>query len=194
MRSPARANSIETTAHARRERQSAASRPLISALAILATAACGAGAAEEPEEAGAGEVAGIEVSPVVGTLSETSTGGALVRVAFEPDPIEAGPVILTLAIEPPPSDPRSVSLDLVAPDMPMHGVVRYSVEEVRPGRFTAAVVIPMVGLWEFYVNLDVGLDTAPFAVRVPSADPDGSGAYVQGVGSRDQGHEHHHGH
>jgi hypothetical protein len=191
----ARANSMESTTHSRRERQSAAARGLMASLAILAVAACGAGMAEEPGEAGAREGAGTDVIPLVGTLSETSTGGALVRLAFDPDPLAAGPLILTLAIDPPPNDPGIVSLDVVSPEMPMHGVVRYPVQEVRPGRFTAAIVVPMAGLWEFYVNLDVGLDTAPFAVRVLSAGPDGSGPHVEAdVGSRDQGHDHHHAH
>jgi hypothetical protein len=176
-----------------RHRRCAAVGGVIVSLAIVAAGACGAGGVEEAGESGARGDAGTRGAAVVGTLSETSTGGTRVRVAFDPDPLAAGPLTLTLAMDPPPADPGAVSLDLVSPEMPMHGVMRYLVQENGPGRFTAAVVIPMEGLWEFYVNLDIGLDTAPFAVHVLPAGPDGSGPLAEAdMGSRDHGHEHAH--
>lgn len=191
----ARTHTIERRARPPRERRSGAGGGLILSLAIVAAGACGSGAAEEVGESGPRDNAESHGVPVNGTLAGTSTGGTLIRLAFDPDPLAAGPLILTLVMDPPPVDPGTVSLDLVSPEMPMHGVLRYPVRVDGPGRFTAAVGIPMAGLWEFYVNLDVGLDTAPFAVRILSAGPDGSGAHVEADGGRrDQGHEHHHAH
>lgn len=143
-------------------------------LAMIAAVGCEPdsmdGASAEASEAGTRLTEESEPTSPVGTLSGRTPGGTLVRVAFSPDPPAAGIVHLAAELEPGPEAREAVSVDLVSPEMPSHGVIRY--DDVRwetPNRFTLDVPIPMGGLWELYVNLDVGLDAIAFEVRVPSA-------------------------
>lgn len=75
--------------------------------------------------------------------------------------------------------PPPLSVDIVAPEMPMHGVARHRIES-NGGEWSARVDIPMPGNWLLYVNFDAGGD----AVEVPLT--------VVGSGSDlDEAHHHH---
>lgn len=107
----------------------------------------------------------------VGILASETESGTSVTVSFTPDPPSAGLVTMTIDLDPAPSDPEAVTVDLVSPEMLTHGVMRYPTRAGNgPGRFTSEVPVPMAGLWEFYVNLDVGLDAAVFSARVGPGD------------------------
>ncbi len=65
------------------------------------------------------------------------------------------------------ASPRS--LDLVSPEMPIHGLVR---REVVDG--WVDIDLPMEGRWTVYVNLDeAGATTSEFRFDVPSGEAGG---------------------
>jgi hypothetical protein len=130
----------------------------------------------------------------LGTLSDTTSGGTHVSVSFAPDPPAIGPVELAIELRPAPAEPELVSVDLVSPEMPAHGVSRHEATGTdSPGLFLVRLSIPMEGLWEFYVNLDVGLDAVAFSIQVPpGAAPDTEGHPAHhGTHGLDDGHQHH---
>lgn len=109
----------------------------------------------------------------IGPMSGTTTVGTEVELTISPDPPRAGSVRLSVQLSPAPEDRSSVSIDLVAPDMPAHGVVRHdNLRWESPNEFLAELPVPMEGVWRFYVNLDVGLDAAPFEVAVGPGESD----------------------
>jgi hypothetical protein len=60
----------------------------------------------------------------------------------------------------------AISVDLLSPTMPAHGIVRYPVVE---GSVT--LDLPMAGRWAIYVNLDaIGENTAEFVFDVEARD------------------------
>jgi hypothetical protein len=170
--------------------------PLLALLGAL-TVACGGdrGGGAEVREAGGHDTAADRSAPTsLGTLMGDTPGGTHVMVRFAPDPPAVGPVELRLELLPPPADPELVTVDMVSPEMSAHGVVRARATPAdRPGHFHARVTVPMEGLWEFYVNLDIGHDAVPFAVRVPAPEDDPAAAQSehQGPGDPEGGHRHH---
>jgi len=180
---------------------SSADRPLtgLPLLALLGAliVGCGGDGAEGVEARETGldrEAVGPSPPAALGTLMGDTPGGTHVMVRFAPDPPAVGPLELHLELHPPPSDPELVTVDMVSPEMPAHGVVRArTTPEDRPGHFHARVTVPMEGLWEFYVNLDVGHDAVPFTVRVPAPEDDPAVAQPehQGPGNPVGEHRHH---
>lgn len=106
-----------------------------------------------------------------GTRITLSTGSLL----------EPGSTRFHILLENPPLDPLPVTVDLVSPEMPMHGVVRYEAEALDGGQYEALVDLPMEGYWELYVNLDYGADAALFELDV--ALPEGAPAHLHTGGS-----------
>jgi hypothetical protein len=97
----------------------------------------------------------------------TSSGGTEVALAWAASEARVGAVRLELSIARGPAS-RIVSVDLVSPTMPMHGVVRVPVGRSDDGRWVAELDIPMEGRWAVFVNLDDdGADTAEFRFDVP---------------------------
>jgi hypothetical protein len=90
-------------------------------------------------------------------LSGRTGTGVVVRLVLEGDQFVEGPARLAFSVDSDVHTPRSV--DLVAPQMPTHGVVRYPVERTGDA-WIAAVDIPMAGEWIAYVNFDDGGDAA----------------------------------
>lgn len=157
----------------------------------LFLAGCGADASHGAHPAGEDE--GVPASPL-GTLSASTEGGTHVMVTFAPDPPLIGPVDVFIELHPAPTNPDQVSVDLVSPDMPAHGVARTQASAGdRPGHFHARVMFPMEGHWELYVNLDIGHEAASFAVHVPAEAEGRPPAQHQhhGTSGPDGEHQHH---
>ncbi len=157
---------------------------------------------EVPEVEVARESAGSPGGEVVevGRLSGTSPGGTQATISLSPDPPRAGPVEVSIEFASPVEDPGSLTVDLVSPDMPAHGVMRHPVRPTdaggEGGRYSATVPIPMEGLWNLYLNLDVGVEAVPFEFQVaphndvpPSFSGDDSAGGNEPV---DHGQHHHH--
>jgi hypothetical protein len=100
------------------------------------------------------------------TWSGRSTNGVSVHLRADQSSLVATqPVQFEIRI-----DDRAVThpvtADLLAPQMPAHGITRYKAVAIGPGVFTLRFEIPMEGLWELYVNLDDGADAAAFTFDV----------------------------
>lgn len=136
--------------------------------------ACTPGAADEviPE----GDRAPLPETRGGDSWTASSTSGVEVRISVDPLPLRPGPARLEIALAAPPPEVLPLSVDLVSPEMPMHGIVRYEAEASSAARYHAVVEIPMEGFWELYVNLDYGADAAVFELDVPA--PAGSGSHL----------------
>ncbi len=66
-----------------------------------------------------------------------------------------------------------MTVDLVSPDMPMHGITRFDSEALSPEEYTVEMDVPMEGRWLVYVNLDIGVNAASFEFRIPESGEDG---------------------
>ncbi|MEE9470538.1 MAG: hypothetical protein V3W32_02395, partial [Gemmatimonadota bacterium] len=82
-------------------------------------------------------------------------------------PVRLGPLSLNIAIRSDSPEPLPVSVDLVSPEMPMHGIRRFDAEAISPTEYTVNLEIPMEGRWLLYVNLDAGVNAASFELDVP---------------------------
>ncbi len=101
--------------------------------------------------------------------------GLVVRVKPEALPVREGPATFIIELDPPPTEPVAVSIDVVSPTMPVHGITRYEARLASRGRLRAQAVIPMAGDWQLYVNLDDGETAALFSFQaVPVADSAGA--------------------
>lgn len=89
-------------------------------------------------------------------------GGATVRITPDGAP-RVGMNRFSISVEPTHRVPLSV--DLVAPRMPMHGVERHEVRKAGD-ELSATIDVPMAGDWILYVNFDAGADAVaiPFSV------------------------------
>ncbi|MEN8375393.1 MAG: hypothetical protein ABFS34_08090 [Gemmatimonadota bacterium] len=144
--------------------------------------------AEPPPEADGGPAG--EEAPAAAAAGDpwaaTSSGGVAVRAVPDPDPPALGAVVFTIEAD----DSTPLSVDLVSPSMPMHGVIRYPLERAA-NRLVATVEIPMEGDWVLYVNFDeAGAHAAELPFQVDG--PAGGGAdHAHGAApAEDPGHEH----
>jgi hypothetical protein len=162
------------------------------ALLVLAGVACTPGAADEALPAG--DPAETPDPDAGDAWTAASTSGVEVTLSVDPLPLRPGPIRLEIALGQEPPAALPLSLDLVSPEMPMHGIVRYETESSSASRYQAVVEIPMEGLWELYVNLDYGADAAVFELDVPA--PEGSTGHEHhgGAPSAEEGGEHGHEH
>ena len=135
--------------------------------------------ASHPDES----FSGVSSEPL-GTLASETPDGTPVRLTLDPDPPSAGSVLLRIQIDGEIPDPAALSVDLVAPRMPAHGIVRFSVRVTDAGKLESEIRIPMEGTWVTYVNLDAGAQAAPFEFPVSPGKGD----------HHHDGHEHNDGH
>lgn len=143
-------------------------------VAALASGACGSAdrtqrsveADETPEAAFAAETIGVPFAEV-GRWEGESSGGTPVTVTTPNVPVRLGPLSLSIAIRSDSPEPLPVSVDLVSPEMPMHGIRRFDAEAISPTEYTVNLEIPMEGRWLLYVNLDAGVNAASFELDVP---------------------------
>jgi hypothetical protein len=144
--------------------------------AVLASFALLAASCSPEPVVDEGGAAGSD-TPVVGRWTAESTLGTEVRLEGPAGPLEAGTIHFVALVDPPPAGP-SLSVDLVSPTMPMHGIQRFPVRRQAPGEYLIEVPIPMEGLWSLYVNLDEGSDAAEFSFEVePGVGAEGHGEH-----------------
>ncbi len=103
------------------------------------------------------------------TWSVRLASGLVVRVKPEVFPVREGPTTFIIELDPPPAKSTAVSIDLVSPTMPAHGITRYDASHESRGRLRAQAEIPMAGDWELYVNLDDGETAALFSFQAVTA-------------------------
>lgn len=102
-------------------------------------------------------------------LNARSPSGTLVRLRPEEVPLRAGTNRFQVALEGSRPADRPVTVDLVSPTMPTHGIARYAAAPAGEA-YSVEVTIPMEGRWLLYVNLDHGDDAAAFDLDVAPAE------------------------
>ena len=120
-------------------------------------------------EAGGGEDASPETAVSLGTPAEwhgATTSGIEVTVRPDQVPIRVGPIVFQISFEQEIPDDIPVSIDVISPEMPVMGLLRYMAEPSGPNTYTVSAEIRMDGAWEIYVNLGDGTDAAPFEFDV----------------------------
>lgn len=144
-------------------------------MGVLLVAACRADAAGEG--ASARDATHDDAPPAeLGMLTSSTPAGIDVELSLEPDPPR--PDSLRLSVWVPDGaigSNEEPSVDLVAPRMPTHGIVRYPLQRADDQTWVADVWIPMEGLWAVYVNLNRGSEAAPFEFHVPGEGETGTG-------------------
>ncbi|MGH7573583.1 MAG: hypothetical protein ACREM1_00390 [Longimicrobiales bacterium] len=128
---------------------------------IAAMAAC----KPQPNVEGA-----IGAQPTDDAWSVRIASGVVVRVRPQATPVREGPVTFLIELDPPPAEELQVSVDLVSPTMPAHGINRYDAQRQARNRYRAVTEIPMAGDWNLYVNLGNGETAAEFSFEVVAAD------------------------
>ncbi len=142
--------------------------------AVVAVAGWGCGSADADTGSGEGPSAAHErhlVNPAVWT--GTTTSGLEVTVRPDPFPIRVGETEFKISIDGPVSEGTPISIDIVSPEMPAMGILRYAAETSGPREYIARAHIGMSGAWEIYVNLGDGTDSAPFAFSVEPGEMGG---------------------
>jgi hypothetical protein len=117
-----------------------------------------------------------------------TTSGIQVTVHPDPIPVRTGITVFQISFEDDVPDDVPVSIDVISPEMPVMGLMRYAAERAGPNTYTVSAEISMDGAWEIYVNLGDGTDSAPFAFGVQLGDVDGNdhtGGHDQTVGVAD---------
>jgi hypothetical protein len=135
------------------------------ALAACLFAIWGAGCADA-DSAAESEPA-VDASDV---WTATSSAGTVVRVSPDTLPLRAGNHRFEVVLEPAPAPQEEVSIDLIAPSMLSHGVLRFPGRRLEEGRFEVRTEIPMEGEWLLYVNVGDGVEAAEFALVVTPAE------------------------
>ena len=160
-------------------------RHILASCAVgLVLTACGPpggrGAGEEEGDDGKAAVAAEEASaPFAETgrwVGETAAGTPVV-VTTENPPMRPGPVSLHIQVQNPGPEVLPVSVDVVAPSMPMHGITRFDAEAISAEEYLVEIELPMEGRWLVYVNLDIGVNAASFEVDVPPSEGASHGHY-----------------
>jgi len=120
--------------------------------------------------------------------SRTGGGTEVVLRRVEPDsgPLVAGPVRWRIETSLPLE--RAPTVDLVSPEMPMHGIVRYPSTASDADGWDVETPIPMEGRWHLYVNVDDGADAAEFIL---DALPGEAGGHEHGSEAGEMPMTHH---
>ena len=104
----------------------------------------------------------------------TTTSGIEVTVRPDRVPIRVGLTVFRISFEHGIPDDIPVSIDVISPEMPVMGLMRYMAEPSGANTYTSSAEIRMDGAWEIYVNLGDGTDAARFAFDVQPGDPAGN--------------------
>ena len=107
----------------------------------------------------------------------TASGGT--EVSLRPDryPVEVGATEFHITLDRAVPEGTSVSIDIVSPEMPAMGILRYPADATGPLAYVARAEIAMDGAWEIYVNLGDGTDAASFEFDV---EPSSMGGHEVG--------------
>ncbi len=100
----------------------------------------------------------------------TTTSGIEVTVRPDRIPVRVGLTTFQISFEQEVPNDVTVSIDVISPEMPVMGLLRYVAEPSGPATYTVSAEIRMDGAWEIYVNLGHGTDAAPFAFDVQPID------------------------
>lgn len=168
----------------------------VAVIVAALVAGCSAGGGEESEGGSAttrpaDEVTGAAGEPEggvswsgAGPYTATSSGGTevtITAVGIDGAPLRADTIRWRIEAGDAPEN-APLTVDVVSPEMPMHGVVRYAAEALGGGAWSVETPIPMEGRWILYVNLDSGVDAAEFPVDVaPSGDGLGGAMHEHGT-------------
>lgn len=155
-------------------------------LFTLSAWGCTLSDAEAGAEADAQPETSIELGNAVEWIGTTTSG---IEVTVRPDrvPLRVGVTVYQISFEDDIPDDVPVSIDVISPEMPVMGLMRYPAERSGPNTYTASAEISMDGAWEIYVNLGDGTDSAPFAFDVQVGDAD----EIRNLGAGDHGaHDH----
>lgn len=126
------------------------------AIAIVAFGTACSGSRDVQAEA-------LPATGVPGELTELTENGTEVSLLWVTGEQQIGANPIEVRI---PGQTTAPILDLLSPEMPMHGVLRYTAELVAPGLFSATIDVPMEGTWALYVDLDGGKEVAEYAFTV----------------------------
>lgn len=96
-------------------------------------------------------------------------------------PIQVGMTEFHISFTTAVSEDTPISIDVVSPEMPSMGVVRFPADPVGDGKYLAHAEIGMEGLWIVYVNLGDGTDAASFEFHV---EPGEAGGHQHGGGTQ----------
>ena len=134
------------------------------AAALLALSLCGCMEGETEAPLSDQETMAADADPAewVGTAN----GGTVVTLRPDRYPVEAGVVGFHVTLDRAVPEGTPVSIDIVSPEMPAMGILRYSAEAIGPREYMAHLEIGMEGAWEAYVNLGDGTDAASFEFQV----------------------------
>ncbi len=110
-------------------------------------------------------------------VGETASGTPVVVTAVNP-PVRPGPLSLRIRVFNPGQELLPVSVDIVAPAMPMHGIKRFDATALSAEEYLVEMELPMEGRWLVYVNLDIGVNAASFEVDVPVSKQGGHGDHA----------------
>lgn len=163
-------------------------------LVVAMLAACAGGCSPDEAEAGRGREAHAESDAASAEWVSTASGGIEVRVRPNRFPVEVGAIEFHITLDRPVPEGTPVSIDIVSPEMPAMGILRYPATELGPRTYVAQAEIAMDGAWEVYVNLGDGTDAASFEFDVAPAGTSGhdhSGAVSEeheGHGEGAEGH------
>ena len=124
----------------------------------------------EDVEVGAGEGTSSETTQDVVAEAAvwvgTTTSGVEVSVRPDRVPVLVGRTHFEISFGSELPQDTPVSIDVISPEMPVMGLLRYAAEPSGPNTYAVAADIRMDGAWEIYVNLGDGTDSAPFAFDV----------------------------
>ncbi len=101
-------------------------------------------------------------------VGETAAGTSVVVTTANP-PMRPGPISLHIQVQNPGLELLPVSVDVVAPSMPMHGITRFDAEAISAEEYLVEMELPMEGRWLVYVNLDIGVNAASFEIDIPNS-------------------------
>ena len=150
---------------------------MLAACVGLVLTACGPlggrGAAGEGGDDGKAAVAAQKASaPFSETgrwVGETAAGTPVVVTTTNP-PMRPGSISLQIQVDNPGPEAFPVSVDVVAPSMPLHGITRFDAQAISAEEYLVEIELPMGGRWLVYVNLDIGPNAAFFEVDIPPSE------------------------
>ncbi len=120
----------------------------------------------------------------------TTTSGLAVTVRPDPVPIRVGVTVFRISFEHALPSDVPVSIDVISPEMPVMGLMRYPAEPSGANTYISSANIRMDGAWEVYVNLGDGTDAAPFAFDVQPGDAGGHDHTVGDTDAPEEGPRH----
>ena len=82
-----------------------------------------------------------------------------------------GLTVFKISFEPELPNDIAVSINVISPEMPVMGLLRYVAEPSSPATYSVSAENRKDGAWEIYENLGDGMDATPFAFDVQPDQP-----------------------